>query len=72
MSAIFAAAMLSRADKGVILATGSFTADARREANRDGAPPIRLVDGDKLVDLFSNLELGLRPKTTFEIDDKFF
>jgi len=68
----FRGAMQGRADKGLILTTGSFTTEARREASRDGAPPIELVDGDKLVDLFAKLELGLVPATTYEINDDFF
>lgn len=68
----FRGAMQGRADKGLILTTGSFTAEARREASRDGAPPIELVDGEKLIELFAKLELGLRPVTTYEIDDNFF
>lgn len=68
----FRGAMLGRADKGIILTTGTFTQDARREARRDGAPPVELVDGDKLVEMFEKLELGLTPRTTFDIDEKFF
>ena len=68
----FRGAMLGRADKGIILTTGTFTQDARREARRDGAPPVELVDGDKLVEMFEKLELGLTPRTTFDIDQKFF
>ncbi len=68
----FRGAMQGRADKGLILTTGSFTAEARREATRDGAPPIELVDGEKLIGLFASLELGLRPVTTYEVDDSFF
>lgn len=68
----FRGAMQGRADKGIILTTGSFTADARRESVRDGVPPLELVDGPKLIDLFEQLELGLRPKTTYEIDQAFF
>ena len=68
----FRGAMQGRADKGLILTTGSFTAEARREATRDGAPPIELVDGEKLVSLFASLELGLRPVTTYDLDDSFF
>lgn len=68
----FRGAMDGRADKGIILTTGTFTQDAKREARRDGARPIELVDGDKLVDMFEKLELGLRPKTVFEVDDGFF
>jgi restriction system protein len=68
----FRGAMQGRADKGLILTTGTFTVEARREANRDGAPPIELVDGEKLIELFERLELGLKPMTTYEIDESFF
>lgn len=68
----FRGAMMGRADKGIFLTTGSFTAEARREASRDGVPPIELVDADKLVQMFEELQLGLIPKTTFEIDQEFF
>jgi restriction system protein len=64
--------MMGRADKGIILTTGSFTADARREAVRDGVPPIELVDGEKLVAMLEQLELGLKPRRTFEVDGSFF
>jgi restriction system protein len=68
----FRGAMTGRADKGIFLTTGSFSVDARREASRDGAPPIELVDADKLVGMFEELELGLLPKATYEIDIRFF
>jgi len=68
----FRGAMAGRADKGIIITTGSFTAEARREASRDGVPPIELIDGEKLIGMLENLELGLRPVTTYEIDPAFF
>jgi len=68
----FRGAMMGRADKGIILTTGSFTGDARKEAVRDGVPPIELVDGEKLIDMFEELELGLKPKKAFDIDPTFF
>lgn len=68
----FRGAMLGRADKGIILTTGTFTQDAKREARRDGAPPVELVDGMKLVEMFEKLELGLVPRTTFDLDETFF
>jgi restriction system protein len=68
----FRGAMAGRADKGIIITTGSFTTEARREASRDGAPPIELIDGEKVVDMLENLELGLRPVTTYELDHSFF
>ncbi len=68
----FRGAMAGRADKGIIITTGSFTAEARREASRDGAPPIELIDGDKLLDMLEKLELGLKPVTTYEVEHGFF
>ena len=68
----FRGGMAGRADKGIILTTGAFTAEARREASRDGVPPIELVDGEKLVDMLEQLELGLRPMKTYEVDRAFF
>lgn len=68
----FRGAMMGRADKGLVLTTGTFTADAKREAVRDGVPPIELVDGEKLVALFEDLELGLEPRTVFDVSETFF
>lgn len=68
----FRGAMMGRADKGLILTTGSFTADAEREAVRDGVPPIELVDGEKLLELFEQLELGLAPRKTYDLVESFF
>lgn len=68
----FRGAMMGRADKGIIITTGSFTAEAKREAIRDGVPPIELVDGEMLLNLFEQLELGLKPRTTYDVDHRFF
>ena len=68
----FRGALQGRAEKGIILTTGTFTTDAKREAIRDGATQIELVDGDKLVEMFAGLNLGLRPKTNYELDGQFF
>jgi len=65
-------AMDGRAEKGIFITTGTFSAQAREEAERPGATPIELVDGEKLIRLFESLELGVRPKTIFEIDYSFF
>jgi restriction system protein len=59
----FRGAMVGRADKGLIITTGTFTPDARREATRDGAPAIDLVDGDALCDLLKMLGIGIRVET---------
>src|SRR5690606_2769958 len=68
----FRNAMIGRADKGIILTTGSFSSDARAEAEREGAPPVELVDGEKLVSMFERARLGVKEKTVFEVDHAFF
>jgi len=68
----FRGAMMGRADKGIFLTTGRFTMEAKKEARRDGVPPIEPVDGEKLVDMFEHLELGVKSVTTYEVDMKFF
>jgi restriction system protein len=68
----FRGAMMGRADKGIIITTGTFTLEAKKEARRDGVPPIELVDGEALVRMFEQLELGLLPRKTFDINHKFF
>jgi restriction system protein len=54
------------------MTTGTFTAEARREASREGVAAIELLDGEKLVDMLERLELGLKPITTYEINESFF
>ncbi|MBM4338208.1 MAG: restriction endonuclease [Deltaproteobacteria bacterium] len=68
----FRGAMMGRADKGIIITTGTFTLEAKKEARRDGVPPIELVDGEALVQMFERLELGLVSRTTYDVDKKFF
>lgn len=68
----FRNALLGRAEKGVFITTGRFSGDAAAEAARDGVIPIELVDGDKLVGLFEDAGLGVKPKQVFEIDYAFF
>jgi restriction system protein len=68
----FRGAMTGRADKGIIITTGSFTSEAKREAVREGAPPIELVDSEKLVSMLEDLELGLSPVRSFRIEETFF
>ena len=56
----FRGAMVGRADKGLFITTGTFTSAAVKEATRDGAPPIDLVDGEQLSEKLKELQLGLR------------
>ena len=68
----FRGAMQGRADKGVVITTGSFTSEAKKEAVRDGVPPIELIDGERLIHMLEDLKLGLVPVQTFRVDEKFF
>ncbi len=62
----FRGAMQGRADKGLFITTGTFTAEARREATRDGAPALDLIDGDALIDKLRDLGLGIEEKIIVE------
>ena len=56
----FRGAMVGRTDKGLFITTGYFTRDAIKEANRDGAPAIDLIDGEKLADQLKELGMGVK------------
>lgn len=70
----FRGAMAGKADKGLIITTGSFTRSAVREATRDGAPPIDLVDGDELAEKLKEMELGVETEVVEEVkvDEQWF
>ena len=65
----FRGAMVGRADKGLLITTGTFTRDARAEAQRDGAPPLDLMDGEELVQKLKELRLGIEvtPRVVDEV-----
>ena len=56
----FRGAMVGRADKGLFITTGTFTKEAIREATRDGAPAIDLINGEQLMDKLKELGLGVQ------------
>ena len=70
----FRGAMTGRGEKGLLITTGSFTAEARKEATRDGAPPVDLIDGPELCDLLKEYGVGVRPrmKEIVELEVSFF
>lgn len=70
----FRGAMMGRTDKGLFITTGSYTAEAKREATRDGAPPIELIDGPLLCELLKKLGLGVKVRLVEEIepDEEWF
>ena len=72
----FRGAMVGRADKGLFITMGTFTKEAIKEATRDGAPAIDLVDGDQLVEKLKQLSLGVITKKVeieqISIDQEWF
>ncbi len=64
----FRGAMVGRADKGLFITTGTFTRDAAKEAIRDGASPIDLIDGDDLVGMLKKLRLGVNVRMVEEVE----
>ena len=63
----FRGAMVGRADKGLLITTGRFTRDARTEAQRDGAPPLDLIDGSSLAEMLKELKLGVSTELVEEV-----
>jgi restriction system protein len=70
----FRGAMQGRTDKGLFITTGTFTREAIKEATRDGAPPIDLIDGEQLVQRLKDLGLGvtIRMIESVEVDSDWF
>ena len=70
----FRGAMAGRADKGLILTTGHFTADAKKEATRDGVAIIDLIGGNLVIDKIKELELGVGKKMVevWEVNREWF
>lgn len=66
----FRGAMSGRADKGLILTTGSFTREAKKEATRDGAIPIDLMDGNEFAERLKELNLGVVVELVEEVKIK--
>jgi restriction system protein len=63
----FRSAMVGRTDKGLFITTGRFTPDAKREATRDGAPQIELIDGEETCELLKNLKLGIKTEMVEQV-----
>jgi restriction system protein len=55
----FRGAMAGRGEQGILITTGTFSAEARSEASRAGAPLIDLIDGQGLCDLLKQYHLGV-------------
>ncbi len=72
----FRGAMVGRADKGIIITTGTFSRDAKLEALRDGATPLDLIDGDELVEMLKEHQIGIKTEQKMievvQVDKNYF
>lgn len=66
--------MSGRGEKGLLITTSTFTAEAKWEATRDGAPPVELIDGDDLCELLKEYGVGVttRMVEAVDMDEAFF
>lgn len=63
----FRGALQGRAEKGLFITTGTFSNEAVKEATRDGALAIDLVDGDDLALMLKRLKLGINVRMVEEV-----
>lgn len=72
----FRGAMSGRGERGLLITTTTFTREAKKEAVRDGAPPVDLIDGERLCELLKEYQLGvqteLRTEEIIRINPAFF
>ena len=59
-------------EKGVMITTGTFSTAAKEEASNPGKQQIELIDGEEFITKLAELGLGVRPVTTYQIDEDFF
>lgn len=61
-------------ERGLVITLSSFTADARRDAAAEMRIPISLIDGEGLLDLLIEHELGITTKrfTLAEVNEGYF
>lgn len=68
----FRGAMQGRTDKGIFITTSGFTKAAVEEATRDGAPPLDLINGERLIEILKELRLGISTKEIIVVDGGWF
>ena len=52
----------------MFITTSRFTEGARTESERDGVPPITLVEGEELADMLKEKGLGFKDDGTIDPD----
>jgi restriction system protein len=63
-----------KAIRGTLITLGKFSSGCTEAAVFPGAAPITLIDGEKLLDLLIEHQIGIRhrPITLYEVDEEFF
>lgn len=59
-------------EKGIFITTGKFSNEAQKEACDKGKKQIDLIDGDEFMEKLAEFGIGVKPITTYEIDELFF
>ena len=68
----FRGSLTTDIEKGVLITTGTFTKSAKEEASNPGKQQIDLIDGDEFMNKIAEYRIGVKPITTYEIDEEFF
>lgn len=70
----FRGSLDSNIEKGVLITTGVFSQEARKEANAPGKKQIDLMDGDTFMDKLAEYQIGLKEIIIkdYDINVKFF
>ncbi len=68
----FRGSLTADIEKGVMITTGTFSKAAKEAASKQGAIQIDLIDGEEFISKIAEYGIGVRPVTTYEIDEEFF
>lgn len=70
----FRGAISGRFDQGILLTTSNFSIEASGVSVRQGAVPIILIDGERIVDLMIQHSIGVsrRPLYLLDVNEEFF
>ena len=68
----FRGSLTTDIEKGVLITTGTFTKAAKEEASNPGKQQIDLIDGEEFINKIAEYGIGVKPVTTYEIDEDFF
>ena len=68
----FRGSLTTDIEKGVMITTGSFSKAAKEEASNPGKQQIDLIDGEEFMTKIAEYGIGIKPITTYEIDEDYF